>query len=312
MAEYPTSFTRRWKAIVDDLKASNERFGKYYIRSVDFTKTHKGDEEEHHGIMAGDHMNGDMSQNADYNDDNDNETERDPDAATTKLAPEAGAQNFVVEQNGSDATASDSRKSRTEKGAVAQLVSSWPMFTHRNSLNRDDAILRLAQQRMNRSEEQAMAKSLAQGTEGVGGDPEEDSMSWMRFSDEIGDIVPGLNLNDLDIDSTDHSVVSKRSPQKAKRGPMGKGRNMGKFGKARGRRAGPVRKKPGVLRTTQSARNVGNDDDSVELANRANPNLIPMNAQQSATLTMGGNYVQNEVEQDLDTVLKDIDLGYED
>ena len=130
MTEYPTSFTRRWKAIVDDLKASNERFGERYVRSIDFSKA--ADLEMDDEPMP-------------YPEDEPlpEDAAADPEAATTKLAPEDGAQKLVVEQRESESAGSRPQDTKAERGKVTQLVKSWPMFTRRNSVNRGDAILRL-------------------------------------------------------------------------------------------------------------------------------------------------------------------------
>ncbi len=151
-----------------------------------------------------------------------------------------------------------------------------------------------------------MALNDAEG----GDDGDEDS--WKRLSDEIGDIVPGLDFAE-DAESGGGAVGQRRAPSKAKRGPMGKGRNMGKFGRGRRRGGGPQKAKGRMLRTTPSGRNLNIDDEDlgVEMAEQNKKKmLIPMAAQQSATLTVNEQYVDQEVEDDLDDVLSD--LGYEE
>merc|ERR1711994_843692 len=82
------------------------------------------------------------------------------------------------------------------KGKIEQLISSWPMLTARDSVNRDDAIHRLAKERKERGDTagQKMIASVENGSP-TESDEEEDDVSWYRgLSNDLGDIVPGLNL----------------------------------------------------------------------------------------------------------------------
>lgn len=153
-----------------------------------------------------------------------------------------------------------------------------------------------------------MAASIdGPGAEGGSGDEEESaSMSLNNISDEIGDIVPGLEMEDFSGPST-----PQMGPQKSKaKRPVRKGRNMGKFGRGRNR-AGASRRQQqrGMVRKGVSKKNVKSDEDGIEMAESNKPNsLIPMGAQDSVTLTV--NAANDDVEQDLDNVLND--LGYEE
>ncbi len=114
------------------MKASNEQFGENYVRSVDFSKTDDDEEAMPMSMPADEDMANGMESD---------------EAATTKLSKEDGAQNLVEDRQSEEdekaAKPQIAANEQTDKGPVAKLVKSWPMFTARNSLNRDDAILRL-------------------------------------------------------------------------------------------------------------------------------------------------------------------------
>merc|ERR1719233_2343543 len=135
--------------------------------------------------------------------------------------------------------------------------------------------------------EQAMSTSMNMNdSEGDDQDPED---SWLRLSDEIGDIVPGLDLNEEDPSGQGQGMGHRRGPSKAKRA-MGKGRNMGKFGRGRRRGGGPMKKRQPM--NMQSKGNVLREEE-----NKKQNNLIPVTASErdSVTLTaLNQNYVENE------------------
>ena len=151
-----------------------------------------------------------------------------------------------------------------------------------------------------------MAMAMDNGVEG-GNDSEDREDSWKRLSDEIGDIVPGLDFAE---DAEPGPAGQRRGPSKAKRGPMGKGRNMGKFGRGRRRGGAPKKVKGRMLRSGKGSKGQNDDDDGVEMAGRGQKMIVPMAAQQSATLTIMDDADHEEVEDDLDDVLND--LGYDE
>jgi len=204
MIEYPATFARRWKVMVRDLVASNERFGRHYVRSVQFANPEWFDEE--------------------------NEAEEAPPPqidAEQALSVEAVAQNIrCVENEDADARR---RPQNDRMSGHCQMVRRWPMMTHRNSVNRDDAIRRFAQ-KLSTTQSPDDFKTYS---DAEGGDQE-----LSLNSDEIGDIVPGL---DWDYDSDAGAMGHRGVLSKAKSVRMGKGRIMGKFRRNR-RRTDTVRK----------------------------------------------------------------------
>merc|ERR550525_2029164 len=147
------------------------------------------------------------------------------------------------------------------KGKIEQLVSSWPMLTARDSANRDEVIHRLAKERKDRGDTagQQMITSIANGSPAAESDEEEeDDVSWYRgLSNDIGDIVPGLNLDG------DAATGHKRAGSKVKRHGQGKGRKFGKFGR-RGRQTAPKKTGGRVVRASTPEKQT--DTNGVEMA----------------------------------------------
>merc|ERR550539_340227 len=126
-------------------------------------------------------------------------------------------------------------------------------------------------------------------------DEEEDDVSWYRgLSNDLGDIVPGLNLDGQDGDT---AAGHKRTGSKVKRHGQGKGRKFGKFGR-RGRKSAP--KKTGGGRVMRAGPNetTGSkqaDTNGVEMAGAKQANLEQ--PEQSATLN--SEYVEEDMNMDL-------------
>merc|ERR1719410_3327809 len=100
-----------------------------------------------------------------------------------------------------------------------------------------------------------METAVANGTPAEGADDEEE-VSWYRgLSDEIGDIVPGLNLSG-DMGAAGH----QQNQPKVKRPGPAKGRGMGKFGRGR-RRNMPKKAHSKMMRAGPNATDDEKDND---------------------------------------------------